>query len=74
MMERTQQRIAAANEAITPKVLLRLWTMPMSPDQMQQEFDKLFDAVRPKQSKRGSRADGSCSGFLSPPSEHEASC
>jgi hypothetical protein len=27
---------------------LRLW-MPMSPNQMQQAFAKLFDAFRPKQ-------------------------
>ena len=48
MMEKIQQRMAAAIDATTPDALLRLW-MPMSPDQMQQAFGNLFDAFRPKQ-------------------------
>lgn len=48
MMEKIQQRMAAAVDATTPEALLRLW-MPMSPDQMQQAFASLFDAFRPKQ-------------------------
>jgi hypothetical protein len=63
MMEKIQQHVAGAIDTITPEALLRLW-MPMSPDQMQQAFAKLFDTFRPKQSKHGRRADGSCSGFF----------
>ncbi len=48
MMEKIQQRMMAAVDTTTPEALLRLW-MPMSPDQMQQAFAKLFDAFRPKQ-------------------------
>jgi hypothetical protein len=49
VMEKIQQRMAAAIDATTPEALMRLW-MPMSPDQMQQAFANLFDAFRPKQS------------------------
>jgi hypothetical protein len=47
MMEKIQQHVAGAIDSITPEALLRLW-MPMSPDQMQQAFAKLFDTFRPK--------------------------
>ena len=46
-MEKIQQHVAGAIDSITPEALLRLW-MPMSPDQMQQAFAKLFDTFRPK--------------------------
>jgi hypothetical protein len=43
VMEKLQQRMASAVEAITPEALLKAW-MPMAPDQMQQAFAKLFGA------------------------------
>lgn len=49
MMEKIQQRMASAVDATSPEALVRLW-MPMSPDQMQQAFTKLFDAFAPKRS------------------------
>jgi hypothetical protein len=49
MMDKIQQRMAAAIDAATPEALLRLW-MPMSPDQMQQALANMFAAFRPKQS------------------------
>jgi len=49
MLDKIQQRVAAAIDATTSEALLRLW-MPMSPDQMQQAFAKVFGAFRPKQS------------------------
>lgn len=42
-MEKLQQRMESAVEATTAEALLKAW-MPMTPDQMQQAFAKLFDA------------------------------
>ncbi len=41
VMEKFQQRMQGAIDAITPEALLKGW-MPMAPDQMQQAFAKLF--------------------------------
>jgi len=42
-MEKVQQRMESAIEATTPEALLKAW-MPMTPDQMQRAFAKLFGA------------------------------
>jgi hypothetical protein len=53
VMEKLQQRMASAVDATTPEALLKAW-MPMTPDQMQQAFAKLFGAFGgPKPGDRG---------------------
>jgi hypothetical protein len=42
-MEKLEQRMQSAIDATTPEALLKTW-MPMTPDQMQQAFVKLFGA------------------------------
>ena len=41
IMEKLQQRMQSVIDATTPEALMQAW-MPMSPDQMQQAFAKLF--------------------------------
>jgi hypothetical protein len=43
VMEKLQQRMQSAIDSTTPEALLKTW-MPMTPDQMQQAFAKLFAA------------------------------
>ena len=43
IMETLQQRMQSAIDATTPEALLKAW-MPMTPEQMQQAFAKLFGA------------------------------
>lgn len=43
VMEKLQQRMQGAIDATTPEALLKAW-VPMSPDQMQLAFAKLFSA------------------------------
>jgi transcriptional regulator GlxA family with amidase domain len=42
-MEKLQQRMESAVEATTPEAVLKAW-MPMTPEQMQRAFAKLFGA------------------------------
>jgi Family of unknown function (DUF6489) len=41
IMEKLQQRMKSAIDATTPEALLKAW-MPMTPDQTQQAFAKMF--------------------------------
>jgi hypothetical protein len=43
IMEKLQQSMQSAIDTTTPEALLKAW-MPMTPDQMQQAFVKLFSA------------------------------
>ena len=43
IMEKLEQRMQSAIDATTPEALLKTW-MPMTPDQMQRAFVKLFGA------------------------------